>query len=155
MKNELNFEKTNAKDENFVSLVQELDTYLSGVNGSQDEFFRQLNTIEALPYVIVGYIGAIPVGCGAFKIVEDKTVEVKRMYVKPTSRGKHIATRILNELEEWARQEQFDTIILETSKTMEPAVNLYQRNGYIVIPNYEPYKEVSSSICFTKQLSSM
>ncbi|CAM1368721.1 GNAT family acetyltransferase [Tenacibaculum sediminilitoris] len=154
MKNELNFEKTNSKDENFVSLVQELDAYLSGVNGSQDEFFRQFNTIEALPYVIVGYIGTIPVGCGAFKIVEDKTVEVKRMYVKPIYRKKNIATLILKKLEEWAREEQFCSIVLETSKTMQPAVHLYEKNEYAIIPNYGSYKSVESSICFKKELNS-
>ncbi|CAM1342010.1 GNAT family N-acetyltransferase [Tenacibaculum aestuarii] len=155
MNNLVNLKRTNSRDVDFIALVQELDKYLSGINGNQDEFFKQLNTVDTLQHVIVCYIDAVPVGCGAFKIVEDKTVEVKRMYVKPTCRGKHIATRILNELEEWARQEQFDIIILETSKTMEPAVNLYQRNGYIITPNYEPYKEVSSSICFKKRLSSM
>ncbi|WGH77045.1 GNAT family N-acetyltransferase [Tenacibaculum tangerinum] len=152
MNTELKFEKTNSKDENFVSLVQELDAYLSEVNGSKDDFFRQFNTIDVLPYVMVGYLGATPVACGAFKVVANKTVEVKRMYVKPTSRGKNVATLLLKELEEWVKQEGFDTIILETSKTMKSAVNLYQKNGYVVIPNYAPYKEVSSSICFQKQL---
>ncbi|WP_428740862.1 GNAT family N-acetyltransferase [Tenacibaculum sp.] len=150
----MNFKRTNSGDADFVGLVQELDKYLSGINGNQDDFFRQFNTIDTLQYVIVCYVGKIPVGCGAFKGIADKVVEIKRMYVKSTYRGKHIATLILKELEGWAKEEQFDTVVLETSKTMQPAVYLYQKNGYNIIPNYEPYKDVPSSVCFKKELIS-
>ncbi|TDQ30087.1 GNAT family N-acetyltransferase [Tenacibaculum caenipelagi] len=155
MNNAVNLKRTNSKDEDFVALVQELDKYLSGINGDQDDFFSQFNTIDALQNVVVCYVGITPVGCGAFKAIANKTVEIKRMYVKPTYRGKHIATLVLKELEKWAGEEQFDTVILETSKTMQPAVNLYQKNGYNIIANYEPYKDVLSSICFKKELISL
>ena len=148
----MNLKRTNSGDVDFVSLVQELDKYLSGINGDQDDFFRRFNTIDTLQHVAVCYLEGIPVGCGAFKVIADKVVEVKRMYVKPAYRGKHTATLILKELEGWAREEQFETVVLETSKTMQPAVYLYQKNGYTIIPNYEPYKEVSSSVCFKKEI---
>jgi len=153
MHHEINIERTNSDNESFVSLVEELDEYLSGINGDQDNFFRQFNTIEKVQNVVVCYINKVAIGCGALKRIDDRTVEVKRMYVKPIHRGKNIATLILKELEKWAREEQFSSVVLETSKTMKPAVHLYKKNEYTVIPNYEPYKEIASSICFKKVLS--
>ena len=39
------------------------------------------------------------VGCGALKKHKDKTVEIKRMYTLPESRGSGVASKILQELE--------------------------------------------------------
>lgn len=99
------------------------------------------------------YINKVAAGCGAFKRINGTTVEVKRMYVKPIYRGRNIATLILKELEEWAREERFSSVVLETSKTMQPAIHLYKKNEYGVISNYGPYKGVESSICFKKTLN--
>lgn len=153
MKDKISLERSNSTHESFIRLVKELDEYLSGINGDQDAFFKEFNTIDKLQYVIVCYINKVAAGCGAFKRINDTTVEVKRMYVKPIYRGKNIATLILKELEEWARQERFSSVVLETSKTMQPAVYLYKKNEYGVISNYGPYKGVESSICFKKTLN--
>ena len=152
MNDKITFTRTNAGNEDFIGLVEELDTYLSGINGDKDTFFKQFNTINTLQHVVICYLDKIAVGCGAFKIVTDETVEVKRMYVKPKYRGNNIGTLVLKELEKWAKEERFETIILETSKTMEPAVNLYRKNEYAIIPNYEPYKNIESSVCFKKSI---
>ncbi|WP_440069679.1 GNAT family N-acetyltransferase [Tenacibaculum discolor] len=153
MSDKISLERLNSTHESFIRLVLLLDEYLSGINGDQDTFFKEFNTIDKLQYIVVCYLNKVEVGCGAFKRIDDRTVEVKRMYVKPIYRGKNIATLILKELEEWAREEQFSSVVLETSKTMQPAVHLYKKNEYDVIPNYGPYKAVESSICFKKTLN--
>ncbi|MDE1206002.1 GNAT family N-acetyltransferase [Tenacibaculum larymnensis] len=153
MNDKISLERLNSTHESFIRLVKELDEYLSGINGDQDAFFKGFNTIDKLQYVVVCYINKVAAGCGAFKRINDTTVEVKRMYVKPIYRGKNIATLILKELEEWAREERFSSVVLETSKTMQPAVYLYKKNEYGVISNYGPYKGVESSICFKKTLN--
>ena len=148
----ISLKRTDSNSKDFINLVRELDVYLSQINGEEDDFFKQFNSIESLKNVLVCYVDEKAVGCGAFKEITEKTVEIKRMYVNPNYRGNNIATLILNELESWAKEKRFTEVVLETSKTMLPAVNLYQKNKYSVMPNYGPYKNIVSSICFKKYL---
>ena len=129
----ISLKRTDSNSKDFIDLVRELDVYLSQINGEEDDFFKQFNSIESLKNVLVCYVDEKAVGCGAFKEITEKTVEIKRMYVNPNYRGNNIATLILNELESWAKEKRFTEVILETSKTMLPAVNLYQKNKYSVI----------------------
>jgi len=74
------------------------------------------------------------------------------MFVDPEARGQGIAAAILADLEAWATELGYQTAILETSKRLEPAVRLYLRSGYEVIPNYEPYVGIDDSVCMGKEL---
>ncbi len=144
--------RTTATDRDFMELVEKLNAYLTTINGKEDAFFQQHNTLDAIQHVVLCYSDDEVVGCGAFIVLNKETIEIKRMYVEREYRGQNIGTYILKELEKWARELRFEHIILETSKTMASAVNLYRKNEYGIIPNYEPYKEVMSSICFKKDI---
>ena len=74
------------------------------------------------------------------------------MFVPREFRGKGIAKLILSELENWAKELGYQKTILETGKDMEDVVGLYQKSDYQIIPNYDPYKGVETSICFQKIL---
>jgi putative acetyltransferase len=80
------------------------------------------------------------------------TIEVKRMYVSPTSRKMGIASSILSELENWAHELSYTKSILETGTMQKAAIGLYLKSGYKVIPNYGQYAGVENSICFEKKL---
>ena len=43
-----------------------------------------------------------PLGCGGLRIVQDGITEIKRMYVRPESRGAGVSTALLRRLEEAA-----------------------------------------------------
>lgn len=92
-------------------------------------------------------------GCGAFKYYDTDTVEIKRMYVPVSMRGRRIAVRVLDELEAWARELGYSKTILETGFKQVEAIRLYEKCGYERIPNYGQYIESESSICFTKNLN--
>jgi GNAT superfamily N-acetyltransferase len=79
-------------------------------------------------------------------------MEIKRMYVRPGSRRKGIAFRVLNELEKWAGELSYRKTILETSLRQPEAIGLYKKNGYTLIPNFGQYTGFENSICFEKQL---
>jgi GNAT superfamily N-acetyltransferase len=102
--------------------------------------------------VVVAYENDAPVGCGALKEYELNAMEVKRMYVAPTSRGKGIATAVLTALESWAAELSYRKCVLETGKKQPEAIALYRRQGYQIIPNYGQYKDVENSVCFEKEL---
>ena len=145
--------KTNSTNPDFRALVLELTIFFKEKNGEKDDFYNQFNTLYSINHVIVAYQDGQAVGCGAFKKFEDKTAEIKRMFVKPALRGQGIATQILTALEVWALEVGFTSCILETLKEHTSAVSLYAKNGYRVIPNYAQYIGVESSVYMGKNLT--
>lgn len=146
----LTFSRTHSANPDFQQLVQQLDAYLSILNGEEHSFYNQFNGIEALAYVVVAYDGPTPVGCGAIKPYDNTSTEIKRMYVLPTHRGQGIAGHILNELETWSHELGFKATVLETANDMPDAIGLYTKNGYERIPNYGQYVGMPRSVCMKK-----
>ena len=144
--------RTNSNNSEFIKLVSELDLYLSGINGDSNDFFTQHNKIDLINHVIIIYENEIAVGCGAIKHFNENSMEIKRMFVSTSHRRKGIARKILNELTSWAKELGYKTCVLETSDTMTSAVKLYTNSGFFIIPNYGPYQEIKSSICFEKSI---
>lgn len=142
--------RTNSKSPDFIKLVKELDQYLKTVDGDDHEFYHQYNGIDHLNHTAVAFWNDNAVGCGAIKEYDNKTTEVKRMYVHPDYRGKKIATAILHELEDWSKELGYQKCILETGKRQKEAVAFYQKLNYEIIPNFGQYKNVENSVCFEK-----
>lgn len=144
--------RTNSDNPDFRQLVVLLDRYLAIMDGDEHAFYDQYNKVATIKEVVVAYDGDKPVGCGAIKRYSDTAAEVKRMYVLPESRGKGIAKRILEALEQWAAELGFSETILETGKRQVEAVGLYQNYGYTITDNYGQYQNVANSICMKKDL---
>ena len=148
----ITLKRTNSSNKDFVCLVEQLDAYLKITDGDEHDFYNQYNAIENLKQVVIAYIDDKPVGCGAFKDFENNSVEIKRMFTSEKHRGKGIASLILNELEKWASELNYDSCILETGIRQIEAVEFYKKNSYNIIPNYGQYKGVKNSLCFIKNL---
>lgn len=148
--NEIKLLRADSTNLQFQSLVKSLDADLRIRDGEEHVFFAQFNKIDLIKHVIVAFIDDVPVGCGAIKIYQDNIMEVKRMFVVPEMRGKGIATSILQELENWAKELNVTQLILETGKKQPEAIALYQKNNYLVIDNFGQYVGVNSSVCFEK-----
>ncbi|WP_372745831.1 GNAT family N-acetyltransferase [Lutibacter sp.] len=146
------FIRTNSKNEDFVNLVKFLDADLKIRDGEDHAFYNQFNKIDALQHVIVAYKNENPIGCGAFKIHPNNTVEIKRMYVSPKGRRLGIASKILTELELWAKELGVKKCILETGKKQPEAIALYKKCGYTITANFGFYENVENSVCFQKLL---
>ena len=144
--------RTDSENKDFQDLIYKLDTDLAERNGEKNDFFAQFNKTNLIQNVIVAYSDNIPVGCGAIKVYDNNTMEVKRMFVLKEQRGKNIAGTILNNLEQWAKELSYNKCILETGDKMLEAIGLYRKSGYKQIPNYGQYENVESSLCFEKIL---
>lgn len=142
--------KTNSENPDFKKLSALFDTYLIDIDGDEREFFAFYNNVK-LEQVLVIYQNEEAVGCGGFKKFDDNTAEIKRMFVHPDHRKKGIANLILQELESWAKELGFTAYILETSPKLESAISLYQKSGYVLIPNFGQYIGVENSICMKKE----
>jgi len=145
--------RTDSGNKDFQDLVVLLDAYLAEKDGDDHTFFAQYNGIDKIKHVIVAYSDNKAVGCGAFKERKEETVEIKRMYVLPEFRGQGIARKILAELEKWAFESGNSYCILETGKKQTGAIELYQKTGYNIIENFDPYIGIDLSVCFGKTLA--
>ena len=148
----LSFKRTGSANDSFLKLVKKLDAELKIRDGEEYEFYSKLNTVENINQVIIAYKEIVVVGCGALREYSPGIVEIKRMYVDEDKRGMGIATKILLQLEMWARECGYEKCILETGINQPEAIALYHKNQFSVIPNYGKYESMSNSICFEKYL---
>ncbi|EOZ97020.1 putative acetyltransferase [Indibacter alkaliphilus LW1] len=146
----LEISRTQTIDPDFIELVIELDKELAIRDGEDHDFYDQFNKLDMIRHVVVAYLFGTPVGCGAIKSFDEHRMEIKRMFVRPDRRGIGIASDLLMELEIWAEELGYDYCILETGVNQPEAIALYQKNGYLQIPNYGQYQGVESSLCFEK-----
>ena len=148
----MTIQRTSSQDSSFQGLVDLLDSYLTGIDGDENDFYAQFNATTALAHCVVLYHKEVEVGCGAIKVFNNDTFEIKRMFVHPTARGNGFAKEIVTALEDWARELGAKRCVLETGKRMPDAVGLYKGLGYEQIENYEPYIGVDNSMCYEKIL---
>ncbi|MDQ0066147.1 GNAT family N-acetyltransferase [Chryseobacterium lathyri] len=148
----MNTKRTDSSNRDFQSLVKLLDADLAVRDGEDHEFYHQFNSIDMLKNCVVAYSDDTAVACGAFKPFSEDTVEIKRMYTDIEKRGKGFASKILNELETWAKEEGYKKCVLETGIKQPEAIALYEKCGYIRIPNYGQYIGIDNSVCFEKRV---
>lgn len=84
--------------------------------------------------------------------IESRIVEIKRLFVHPSARGRGLAKRLLQALETLALQQHVAIIRLETGYLQHAAMALYQALGYQPIPAFGIYSGQSFSRCFEKKL---
>jgi putative acetyltransferase len=145
--------RTDSTHPDFHRLIIPLDKELKELYGAEQAFFDQFNKVAQIRQVVIVYNNGQAIGCGAIKEYAAGVMEVKRMFVDRTFRGQGIAYRILTELEQWAQELGSTTCILETGNKQLEAIRLYEKAGYQVIPNYDQYSGVESSICMQKHIA--
>ena len=126
-----------------------LDQYFSELNTRFESGFEPLLSISAdveeltppAGVLIVARMHALPVGCGALKFHPGAPAELKRMWIVPEARGLGLGRRLLQELEEIARNEGAEVLRLETNRALSEAVALYRSCGFreVAAFNDEPY----------------
>jgi GNAT superfamily N-acetyltransferase len=144
--------KTTSENPDFLSLIKTFDAYLWERYPELKTNYWGNNVIELNRNVIVIYLDEKPVACGCFKKYDKTTIEIKRMFVSPDARGLGLAQRILQELELWAKELGYSVSILETLYKQQEAISLYQKVGYTIVDNYEPYVGLENSVCMRKQI---
>jgi len=107
---------------------------------------------ESGGYFVMAYNDDTPMGCGAFRPYNEQTVEIKRMFVRPESRGQGVARLILEALESEARQRGYTRSILETGNKNYEAIAAYPTCGYSRIDPFGHYVGSAKSVCFGKSL---
>ena len=102
---------------------------------------------------LVLYRNQIAVGCGAIRLLDAQTGELKRMYVAPGERGKGLGRRLVLELEAEARSLGVQRLVLETGTRQLAALALYRAVGFHPVPLYGEYlRSPDTSLCMGKEL---
>lgn len=108
---------------------------------------------------VVGYLDGVPVACGGWRAkdssypyLRDGDVELKRMFVVPTARGRGLARTVLRHLEAAAGAAGRTRVVLETGTEQPEAVALYASEGYQPITKFGVYRDAPECICLGKEL---
>jgi GNAT superfamily N-acetyltransferase len=80
----------------------------------------------------LAYLGDEVQGCVVLRKLASvpRASECKRLYVKPAMRGNHIAEKLLDAQEEFARNSGVEWIYLDSYDDLKAAIALYERRGY-------------------------
>lgn len=145
---------TNGNDEVFKHFYLITERYYSSVVGGVEnrKSFIPYNLSSSVEIVLLVFSDNVPVACSGLKKYSDNDVEIKRVWVEPKYRNDHIATKMMNLLEDKAKQLGFLRMILQTREIMSDAVRLYTKLGYYKIENYPPYDKLEGAICFAKKI---
>ncbi len=102
---------------------------------------------------LIIYQEGTPVGCGALRLLDAETAEIKRMYVSPPVRGRGLGRRLVAALEAEARALGVRRLVLETGIWQAAALALYRATGFRPIPLYGEYcLSPGTSVCLGKEL---
>jgi len=91
-------------------------------------------------------------GSIAFRIIAPGHAEIKRMFVRREARGIGVGRRMLEALEDAARQRNVDRISLETGIKQPEAIGLYHASGYRDCAPFGTYRDDPLSLFMTKRL---
>lgn len=94
-----------------------------------------------------------PIGCGAVRRIEERTGEIKRMYVVPEERGRGVGRALFDALEAEARALGLSRLVLETGVRQQEAIALYERAGFSDTAPFGEYVGSPLSVCMAKDLS--
>lgn len=151
---DIRFRWTDGNDSDFHMFYIKTEAYYNRLTGgsANRSGFIPYNLSEGIPIVLIACCNGKPVGCAGLKEYSVRDAEIKRVWVEPECRGRHIATEIMNRIEEKAREMKYQRVILQTRPIMKDAVQFYQNRGYRQIENYPPYDKLDGAICMALRL---
>jgi ribosomal protein S18 acetylase RimI-like enzyme len=98
------------------------------------EELTRLKPPEGIIYLLV--VEEDVAGMGALRRLDGRIGEIKRMYIRPTYRGRGYGKQMLNKLLQAGREFGFTSFLLETSKFMAVAQHIYKSAGFIEREEY-------------------
>lgn len=141
--------ETEPTDIEVIPLIEELSAELGKRFGDTGKNSFQVWNEESPKSIFVkASLTNEVVGCGAIRPISNDIAELKRMFSKYSRKG--IGKKVLDYLENKAKELEYKEIWLETRKLNQEACAFYLKNGYKEIPNFGKYVGNEKAICFGK-----
>jgi putative acetyltransferase len=86
--------------------------------------------------LLLVFDGERAVGCGALRRIDDVVCEMKRVYLRPSVRGKGAGRMLMGALIEMAREIGYERMRLDTLPSMTRAMEIYRALGFREIAPY-------------------
>jgi len=135
-------------------LVAELNETLLALTPPEFSFHLTVEQMaEPSTTLFVARDGGAAVACGALKRHDDAVGEVKRMYTRPSHRGRQIGAAIVERIEALARREGLRRLVLETGDRHPAAWTVYERAGFTRCGPVLDYPDSQYSVFYEKDLS--
>lgn len=87
-------------------------------------------------YFVLARLDGYPVGCAVLKRKDQTTAEIKRMWTASYARGRGVARKVLQAIEDIAREIGVTTLQLETNRALKEAQALYRKAGFQEVPAF-------------------
>jgi putative acetyltransferase len=135
-------------------LVAELNDTLLALTPPEFVFHMTVEQMaDPSTTVFVAREDGAAVACGALKRHDGGIGEVKRMYTRPSHRGRKIGAVIVERIESLARREGLRRLVLETGDRHPAAWTVYERAGFTRCGPVLDYPDSAWSVFYEKDLS--
>ncbi|WP_237698674.1 GNAT family N-acetyltransferase [Pyrococcus yayanosii] len=109
----------------------------AGLRAIEEDLKSEI-TFIALDKEVLGFI--------TVKSLNEKVLEILWMAVRREHRGKGIGSKLLNFVEEWAKEHRFEVLLVKTSgdlsyKPYDETRKFYEKNGFVSVALIDPYPE--------------
>lgn len=106
-----------------------------------DDELKQLPGLYAPPRgtIALAWMGEECVGCAAIRPLPGKgpdAAELKRMYVRPSVRGRGVGALLTEHIIAFARRSGYAMLYLDSDPELSAAQRLYQRMGFVSTDRY-------------------
>ena len=140
-----------ADDQRLTPLVENLFAYYKSIYDPHPDSMVFDRTDRQTKYFLA-LNGEQVAGMGAYLSLSPDTAEIKKVFVAPAFRGRHLGVKIVNYLVGVAINEQKKTVVLEVGERQTSAVKLYEHLGF---QRREKYDEAvwGGGVFYTKEIT--
>jgi putative acetyltransferase len=137
-----------------IALIADLDAYQLTLYPPESVYALDLQTLMQphVKFAVVRDSAGTVAGCAAI-VLTPEYGEIKRMYMQPSCRGQGAAKRLLDKLEQAARDAGLPLMVLETGPAQPEALGLYERHGFSRCAPYGDYGDDPLSVFMQKPLA--
>ena len=111
-----------------------------------DEELNHLDIKYGMPYgrLYLAYCDEETVGCIGLKKINEQNCEMKRLYIRPKFRGKHIGDQLVKQIISDAKEIGYLHMLLDTLPFLQSAIHIYKKHGFYEIESYNNSPMVTS-----------
>ena len=135
-------------------LIQELNEALLELTPAEFVFHMTVEQMaEPDTTVFIARDNGVAVACGALRRHDDGVGEVKRMYTRPSHRGRKIGAESLRRIEALAGEEGLTRLVLETGEGYLAAWAVYEAAGFARCDPVLDYPDSEWSVFYEKNIA--